>query len=457
MRVAVIGAGVTGLVAAQRLTDAGHETDVYERWPGLGGQVATMDVGDGDLPRALLPPPVHQRRPHLRALRGARDGGRDRVAALERRDVRARPDLPVHDPDGPAALQAAVAALEDPHRLRNPAPAAVATASRAGSAGTTARDWIVANMGQQVWDELWGPLLRGKFGDRAEDISMAWLWSKLTLRRRADAAGGPAGDARVSARRLPAAARAAARTDRALGAGADRPPGGGCRARAGRLQRLLGSAGFVSPRARPARIRAAAASETYDAVIATVPNPNLQAAPRSRARAARRRRIPGHGSTRSPTTPRSACCSSSTGRSARTTGPTSPTRAPVRRPDRADEPGLAGALRRSPLPLRRQLPAPGRPAARPRLRGAARRLRARPARGQPGVRARLGRRSWLFREPDAQPIVDLGYADRMPPLETGVPGLILANTTQIYPEDRGTNYSVRLGTDAVAALEASLR
>jgi hypothetical protein len=32
-----------------------------------------------------------------------------------------------------------------------------------------------------------------------------------------------------------------------------------------------------------------------------------------------------------------------------------------------------------------------------------------------------------------------------------VPGLYLANTTQIYPEDRGLNYSVRLG-DKIADL-----
>jgi protoporphyrinogen oxidase len=63
---------------------------------------------------------------------------------------------------------------------------------------------------------------------------------------------------------------------------------------------------------------------------------------------------------------------------------------------------------------------------------------------------------WLFKEPAAQPIVDVGYAERMPPLQTGVAGLVLANTTQIYPEDRGTNYSVRLGTDAVEALAPSL-
>ena len=47
MRVAVLGAGVAGLVCAHRLSQAGHVCDVYERWPGLGGQAATLDVGGG--------------------------------------------------------------------------------------------------------------------------------------------------------------------------------------------------------------------------------------------------------------------------------------------------------------------------------------------------------------------------------------------------------------------------
>ena len=39
-------------------------------------------------------------------------------------------------------------------------------------------------MGEQPYEKVWGPLLRGKFGDRADDISMAWLWGKLTMRRK---------------------------------------------------------------------------------------------------------------------------------------------------------------------------------------------------------------------------------------------------------------------------------
>jgi hypothetical protein len=51
----------------------------------------------------------------------------------------------------------------------------------------------------------------------------------------------------------------------------------------------------------------------------------------------------------------------------------------------------------------------------------------------------------VFRERSAQPIIPLHYGARIPDHRTGLPGLYLANTTQIYPEDRGTNYSVRLG------------
>src|SRR3954452_4621036 len=47
----------------------------------------------------------------------------------------------------------------------------------------TAAEWIRSRMGRGAWDHVWGPLLRGKFGERAEDIAMVWLWSKLTLRR----------------------------------------------------------------------------------------------------------------------------------------------------------------------------------------------------------------------------------------------------------------------------------
>jgi protoporphyrinogen oxidase len=53
--------------------------------------------------------------------------------------------------------------------------------------------------------------------------------------------------------------------------------------------------------------------------------------------------------------------------------------------------------------------------------------------------------SYYHREDAAQPVIGTGYSKRVPAHRTPIPGLYLANTTQIFPEDRGTNYSVRLG------------
>jgi len=64
--------------------------------------------------------------------------------------------------------------------------------------------------------------------------------------------------------------------------------------------------------------------------------------------------------------------------------------------------------------------------------------------------------SWVFRERSAQPIIPLHYSERIPDHRTGLPGLYLANTTQIYPEDRGTNYSVRLGNQIAAIVAEDL-
>lgn len=63
---------------------------------------------------------------------------------------------------------------------------------------------------------------------------------------------------------------------------------------------------------------------------------------------------------------------------------------------------------------------------------------------------------WVFRERAAQPIVTLNYSEKIPPHRTGLPNLYLANTSQIYPEDRGTNYSVRLGNQIAALVSADL-
>ncbi len=46
MRIGVVGAGLSGLVAARELVAGGHEVTVFEKSRGLGGRIATRRIGD---------------------------------------------------------------------------------------------------------------------------------------------------------------------------------------------------------------------------------------------------------------------------------------------------------------------------------------------------------------------------------------------------------------------------
>jgi len=55
------------------------------------------------------------------------------------------------------------------------------------------------------------------------------------------------------------------------------------------------------------------------------------------------------------------------------------------------------------------------------------------------------RKSWLFREKYAQPVVPVNYSRQIPPVRTPVPGLYFASMSHVYPWDRGSNYAVEMG------------
>ena len=60
--------------------------------------------------------------------------------------------------------------------------------------------------------------------------------------------------------------------------------------------------------------------------------------------------------------------------------------------------------------------------------------------------------SWLIKAPFAQPIVTTEYKEHIPPLETPLDGLWIANMFQIYPHDRGQNYSFELAERLIKQL-----
>jgi protoporphyrinogen oxidase len=67
------------------------------------------------------------------------------------------------------------------------------------------------------------------------------------------------------------------------------------------------------------------------------------------------------------------------------------------------------------------------------------------------------RKHWVFRTRYAQPIPFLDHSKALPDIRTPIKGLYLASMSQVYPWDRGTNYAVEMGRDTAAMLLDDLR
>jgi protoporphyrinogen oxidase len=79
------------------------------------------------------------------------------------------------------------------------------------------------------------------------------------------------------------------------------------------------------------------------------------------------------------------------------------------------------------------------------------------ARINPAFRPAWVTDAWSFSAPFAQPIVTVDYREHIPPFETPVSGLWVASMFQVYPHDRGQNYSIELAERVVARLSEAER
>ena len=64
--------------------------------------------------------------------------------------------------------------------------------------------------------------------------------------------------------------------------------------------------------------------------------------------------------------------------------------------------------------------------------------------------------SYVFKFKNAQHIVDKEYRSKIPPYDTHIDRVYLANFSQVYPEDRGTNYAVREGIKIAKIIKENL-
>ncbi|MGW5646570.1 NAD(P)/FAD-dependent oxidoreductase [Saccharopolyspora sp. NPDC003752] len=179
MRVGIVGAGATGLTAAFDAVKAGHEVTVLEASAELGGLAASIEVGGTPLERFYH----HSFRTDRAMIELVEELGLGHLLRFHRPSTGVYVDGELHDFGTPQEmLRFPKFSLLD--RFRFGASSAALKFVRNGQRfnSVLALDWMRRWAGPRVTEKIWEPLLTGKFGGHAEQISMAWLWARIHYR-----------------------------------------------------------------------------------------------------------------------------------------------------------------------------------------------------------------------------------------------------------------------------------
>ena len=180
MRVAIIGAGATGLPAAYDLLKAGHEAIVYEAAPFIGGHASTFDVGGERLERGYH----HWFTSDTDIIELVEEIGLGHTIRWIDSTVGTLHDGRIYDFVTPIDLiKYKPLSILDRIRLGLTTLRLQRDKDWRKFEGVTAHDWLREHGGARVYDNFWGPMLRGKFGDDYyTQVTMAWVWGKINTR-----------------------------------------------------------------------------------------------------------------------------------------------------------------------------------------------------------------------------------------------------------------------------------
>lgn len=180
MKVGIIGAGAAGLAAAYDLALAGIEVVVYEKASFVGGQASTFDVESTPLERGYH---------HLFT------SDTDILSLMTEIGLADRMEW--HESKVGIFYGGKIFNLVTPMDLLKFSPLSIVDRIRMGLVtmilktktdwktleNVTTDEWIKTWAGKKVYEVVWGPLLRGKFGDRHyKEIGMPWFWGKIHTR-----------------------------------------------------------------------------------------------------------------------------------------------------------------------------------------------------------------------------------------------------------------------------------
>jgi len=436
LRIGIIGGGITGLTAAYELAKRGHEVSLFESEPDLGGQAATFPIEGTRLEKFYH---------HIFT------SDREMIALIE--ELGLAEEMRWLPSKVGIYYEGEIYDFVTPFDLLRFRPLGLFQRLRTGIVtlylqqfanwrnleNVTALEWVRRNVGQQPYEVIFRPLLRGKFGQHADEISMAWLWSKFKHRV---ASRGPGMQRELLGYMEGSFQGLIDRLAERIGElGGEIYPGSPVKRVIIEGNKVTGLEVESSEGETPVEHR-------FPLVIATVPSfVFLEIAPDlPEAYEARLRQVEYLGAiclillSKEPLSRIYWLNISDTG---------SPFVGAIEQTNFIPPEVYNGKhivylsnylsrhdpnyhlppeeLLATHLPFLKKI--------------------------NPAFDEGWIEELWLSRADAAQPIITCDYSERIPPLWTPVEGLYLANTSQIYPQDRGMNYSVRLGQRAAEIVE----
>ncbi|MBI1373169.1 MAG: FAD-dependent oxidoreductase [Phycisphaera sp.] len=185
--VAIVGAGFTGLAAAYELARAGRKVTLIESDDTVGGLAGSFDVGGVKLEKFY-----HHWFTNDRHVMNLIDelGLHDDVLLRESRTgmYYANNFFKLSNPMD--LLKFSPLRFRDRIRLGLLALKSRRINDWKSLEGLTIEQWLTSMAGPEVYRVVWEPLLRGKFGEYASQISAVWMWNKLKLRGGSRGKGG---------------------------------------------------------------------------------------------------------------------------------------------------------------------------------------------------------------------------------------------------------------------------
>jgi len=175
-RVIVIGAGAMGLAAGYHALKHGHQVTVLEAAPEPGGMAAHFDLGGLSIER-YYHFVCKADRPTFELLDELGLGDRMRWVATS---MGYYFDGRLESWGDPVSLLR-FPKLSLVEKLRYGAMMFFAVRRRdaGGLEHVSAKDWITRWCGASVYERLWAPLFRLKFYQYADNISAAWIWTRI--------------------------------------------------------------------------------------------------------------------------------------------------------------------------------------------------------------------------------------------------------------------------------------